>query len=172
MRVDADSPSLGQRMSGPPSGVVTFLFSDIEGSTRLVKALREGYPRVLAEHRRLVRAAIAGQGGHEVDTQGDAFFVAFAAAKQAVLCGLEIQRALAGHEWPAGAPVRVRIGIQTGNAVPVEGGGTRALPSTAPPGSAPPPAVARCWCPRQRRRSSKTKRRSPGSRCSTWASAR
>ena len=109
-------------MSGPPSGVVTFLFSDIEGATRLVKALREGYPRVLAEHRRLVRAAIAGQGGHEVDTQGDAFFVAFAAAKQAVLCGLEIQRALAGHEWPAGAPVRVRIGIQTGNAVPVEGG--------------------------------------------------
>jgi len=56
------------------------LFSDIEGSTRLVKALRERYPQVLAEHRRLVRAAIAGQGGHEVDTQGDAFFVAFAGA--------------------------------------------------------------------------------------------
>jgi predicted ATPase/class 3 adenylate cyclase len=97
------------------------LFSDIEGSTRLVKTLRDRYPRVLAEHRRLVRAAIAGQGGHEVDTQGDAFFVAFAGAKQAVLCAVEIQRALAGNEWPAGAPVRVRIGIHTGHAVPAEG---------------------------------------------------
>jgi predicted ATPase/class 3 adenylate cyclase len=108
-------------MSGLPSGAVTFLFSDIEGSTRLVKALRERYPQVLDEHRRLVRAAIARQGGHEVDTQGDAFFVAFAGAKQAVLCAVEIQRALAGHDWPAGAPVRVRIGVHTGNAVPVEG---------------------------------------------------
>jgi len=61
-------------MKGLPGGTVTFLFSDIEGSTRLVKALRERYPQVLAEHQRLVRAAIAGQGGHEVDTQGDAFF--------------------------------------------------------------------------------------------------
>jgi predicted ATPase/class 3 adenylate cyclase len=111
-------------MSGLPSGAVTFLFSDIEGSTRLVKTLRERYPQVLAEHRRLVRAAIAGQGGREVDAQGDAFFVAFAGAKQAVLCAVEIQRALAGHEWPAGAPVRVRIGIHTGNAVPAEGGYT------------------------------------------------
>src|SRR5215467_8465806 len=108
-------------MSNLPSGVVTFLFSDIEGSTRLVKTLRERYPQILAEHRRLVRAAIASHDGHEVDTQGDAFFVAFAGAKQAVLCALEIQRALAGHEWPAGAPVRVRIGIHTGNAVPAAG---------------------------------------------------
>jgi len=108
-------------MKGLPSGAVTFLFSDIEGSTRLVKALRERYPQVLAEHRRLVRAAIVGQGGHEVDTQGDAFFVAFAGAKQAVLCALEIQRALAGYDWPAGTPVRVRIGIHTGNAIPAEG---------------------------------------------------
>jgi WD40 repeat protein/class 3 adenylate cyclase len=111
-------------VSGLPSGAVTFLFTDIEGSTRLVKALRERYPQVLAEHRRLVRAAIAGQAGHEVDTQGDAFFGAFAGAKQAVLCALEIQRALAAHEWPVGAPVRVRIGIHTGHAVPAEGGYT------------------------------------------------
>jgi len=114
----------GRRVSEFPSGTVTFLFSDIEGSTRLVKALRESYGQVLAEHRRLVRAAIADQGGHEVDTQGDAFFVAFADAKQAVLCALEIQRALAAHEWPTGAPVRVRIGIHTGQAVPAEGGYT------------------------------------------------
>jgi class 3 adenylate cyclase len=71
--VGADNPWCGRGMKGLPGGTVTFLFSDIEGSTRLVKALRERYPQVLAEHRRLVRAAIAGQGGHEVDTQGDAF---------------------------------------------------------------------------------------------------
>ena len=105
-------------MTDLPSGAVTFLFTDIEGSTRLVKALREQYVEVLADHRRLVRAAIARQAGNEVDTQGDAFFVAFASAKQAVLCALEIQRALADHQWPAGAPVRVRIGIHTGQAVP------------------------------------------------------
>jgi class 3 adenylate cyclase len=108
----------GRGVSEFPSGTVTFLFTDIEGSTRLVKALRERYPRVLAEHQRLVRAAIAAYAGHEVDTQGDAFFAAFAGAKQAVLCALEIQRALAAHEWPAGAPVRVRIGVHTGQAVP------------------------------------------------------
>jgi predicted ATPase/class 3 adenylate cyclase/DNA-binding CsgD family transcriptional regulator len=108
-------------MSGLPSGAVTFLFSDIEGSTRLVKALRERYAEVLAGHRRLVRAAFAAHGGHEVDTQGDAFFAAFGGAKQAVLCALDIQRALAAHPWPGGARVRVRIGIHTGQAVPAEG---------------------------------------------------
>jgi predicted ATPase/class 3 adenylate cyclase/DNA-binding CsgD family transcriptional regulator len=104
-------------VSGLPDGVVTFLFSDIEGSTRLVKALREEYPQVLAEHRRLVRAAVAVHGGHEVDTAGDGFFVVFGGATQAVLCALEVQRALAAHRWPAGTAVRVRIGVHTGQAV-------------------------------------------------------
>jgi predicted ATPase/class 3 adenylate cyclase/DNA-binding CsgD family transcriptional regulator len=104
-------------VSGLPDGVVTFLFSDIEGSTRLVKALRERYPQILAEHRRLVRAAIAAHGGREVDTAGDGFFVVFGGATQAVVCALEVQRALAAHEWPAGAAVRVRIGVHTGQAV-------------------------------------------------------
>ena len=108
-------------MTELPRGAVTFLFSDIEGSTRLVKALRERYAQVLAEHRSLVREAITRQAGHEIDTQGDAFFVAFASAKQAVLCALEIQQALAGHEWPSGTSVRVRMGIHTGQATPVEG---------------------------------------------------
>jgi class 3 adenylate cyclase/tetratricopeptide (TPR) repeat protein len=108
-------------MTELPSGAVTFLFSDIEGSTRLVKALRDRYAQVLAEHRRLVRAAIASQAGHEIDTQGDAFFVVFATAKQAVLCALEVQQALASHDWPPGVSVRVRMGIHTGQAVPVEG---------------------------------------------------
>ena len=104
-------------MSGLPDGVVTFLFSDIEGSTGLVKALRERYPQVLAEHRRLIRAAIAPHGGHEVDTAGDGFFVAFGGATQAVLCALDVQRALGAHRWPSGAAVRVRVGVHTGQAV-------------------------------------------------------
>jgi predicted ATPase/class 3 adenylate cyclase/DNA-binding CsgD family transcriptional regulator len=108
-------------MSGLPSGAVTFWFSDIEGSTRLVKALRDGYAGVLEEHRRLIRAAVAAHGGHEMDTQGDAFFVAFGGAKQAVLCALDVQRALGAHQWPGGAQVRVRIGIHTGHAVPAAG---------------------------------------------------
>jgi predicted ATPase/class 3 adenylate cyclase len=108
-------------MNGLPGGAVTFLFTDIEGSTRLVKALRERYPQVLADHRRLIRAAVAAHSGHEVDTQGDAFFVAFAGAKQAVLCALAVQRALAAHGWPAEGRVRVRIGVHTGHAVPSGG---------------------------------------------------
>jgi class 3 adenylate cyclase len=108
-------------MTELPSGAVTFLFSDIEGSTRLVKTLRDRYAQVLGEHRRLVRAAIVSQAGHEIDTQGDAFFVAFATARQAVLCALEVQQALADHDWPPGVSVRVRMGIHTGQAVPVEG---------------------------------------------------
>jgi predicted ATPase/class 3 adenylate cyclase len=108
-------------MNGLPGGAVTFVFTDIEGSTRLVKALRERYPQVLADHRRLIRAAIAAHDGHEVDTQGDAFFVAFAGAKQAVLCAVAILRALAAHAWPADGRVRVRIGVHTGHAVPSGG---------------------------------------------------
>ena len=107
----------GWRVSGLRGGLVTFLFSDIEGSTRLVKALRDRYPQVLAEHRRLVRAAVAAHGGREVDTAGDGFFVAFGGATQAVLCALDVQRALAAHRWPACARVRVRIGVHTGQAV-------------------------------------------------------
>jgi class 3 adenylate cyclase len=108
-------------VNGLPGGAVTFVFTDIEGSTRLVKVLREQYPRVLAEHRHMVRAAIAAHAGHEVDTQGDAFFAAFGGAKQAVLCALDIQQALADHPWPDRTQVRVRIGIHTGQAVPAEG---------------------------------------------------
>ena len=122
-----DEPARGPRRGGRralPGGAVTFVFTDIEGSTRLVKALRERYTQVLAGHRRLVQAAIAACGGHEVDTQGDAFFAVFASARQAVLCALEIQRALAAQDWPGGARVRVRIGVHTGQAVPAGGGYT------------------------------------------------
>ena len=104
-----------------PSGAVTFLFSDIEGSTRLLKAQRERYPKILAEHRQIVRDAIERHNGHEIDTQGDAFFMVFAHAKQAVMCALAVDRDLAAHSWPGGATVKVRIGIHTGQATPVDG---------------------------------------------------
>ena len=108
-------------MSDFPSGAVTFLFTDIEGSTRLVKQLRGRYPEVLTDHQRLLRAAFAAHGGHEVDTQGDSFFVAFASARDAVLAALDGQRALLSHSWPEGVAVRVRMGLHTGQAVATDG---------------------------------------------------
>src|SRR5437763_3937167 len=91
-----------------PSGTVTFLFTDIEGSTRLLRELGDAYADVLAEHRRALRAAWQRHDGIEVDTQGDAFFVAFARASDAVAAADEGQRALAD------GPVRVRMGLHTG----------------------------------------------------------
>jgi predicted ATPase/class 3 adenylate cyclase len=91
-----------------PSGTVTLLFTDIEGSTRLLERLGSEYEQVLAEHRRLIREAVSAQGGVEVDTQGDAFLCAFTRASDAVEAAAEAQRSLAG------TPVRVRIGIHTG----------------------------------------------------------
>ena len=99
------------------SGTVTFLFTDIEGSTGLLKQLGRGrYGELLAEQQRLLREAFAAHGGEEIDTQGDSFFVAFRSASDAVAAAVAIQRALADHEWPDGAEVRVRIGIHTGEA--------------------------------------------------------
>jgi class 3 adenylate cyclase len=97
-----------------PTGTLTFVFSDVEGSTRLLRRLREGYGAVLAEHQRLLREAFAAHGGHEVDTQGDSFFVAFERPREAVLAAVAAQRAVEGHPWPDGAELRVRIGIHTG----------------------------------------------------------
>jgi YVTN family beta-propeller protein len=104
-------------MADLPSGVVTFLFTDIEGSTRLVKQLRERYGEVLQEHQRLLRAAFEAHGGHEVDTQGDSFFVAFSSAREALLAAVEGQRALLAHAWPDGVGIKVRIGLHTGQAI-------------------------------------------------------
>ena len=96
------------------SETATFLFTDVEGSTRLLKELREGYGAVLAEHQRILREAFAAHGGEEVDTQGDSFFAAFRRAQDAVLAAAEAQRALTAHEWPEGGELRVRMGIHTG----------------------------------------------------------
>ena len=91
-----------------PTGVVTLLFTDIEGSTRLLRDLGDAYAEALATHRRIVRGAVAAHGGAEVDAEGDAFFVAFARASDAVGAAVEAQRALAG------GAVKVRMGLHTG----------------------------------------------------------
>jgi YVTN family beta-propeller protein len=108
-------------MADLPSGAVTFVFTDIEGSTRLVRQLRDGYHDVLAEHQRLLRAAFSSHGGHEIDTQGDAFFYAFPSAAEAVRGAVEGQRALNDHSWPQDGAVRVRMGIHSARATPVDG---------------------------------------------------
>ncbi len=97
-----------------PTGVVTFLFSDVEGSTRLLQALGDAFPPALEEQARLMRAAIAAGDGIEVGTEGDSFFAVFAAPAGAVRAAVAAQRALASAEWPDDASVRVRIGIHTG----------------------------------------------------------
>src|SRR5215210_141982 len=97
-----------------PSGTVTLLFTDIEGSTPLLQRLGERYADVLAEHQRLLRAAFAAHGGREIDTQGDAFFVAFPRAADAVRAAVAGQRALAAHPWPDDTAVLVRMGLHTG----------------------------------------------------------
>src|SRR6266581_8418499 len=97
-----------------PTGTVTLLFTDIEGSTSLLQQLGEHYADVLTDCRHLLRQMFVQYNGHEVDTQGDAFFVAFARATDAVAAAAAIQRALAEHAWPEGASVRVRIGLHTG----------------------------------------------------------
>ena len=96
------------------SGTLTFLFSDIEGSTRLLRRLRDKYAQALSEHRQLMRAAFAKYGGEEMGTEGDAFFVVFRRAGDGVAAAAEAQRALAAHEWPDGTELRVRMGLNTG----------------------------------------------------------
>ncbi|HYL43480.1 MAG TPA: adenylate/guanylate cyclase domain-containing protein, partial [Ktedonobacteraceae bacterium] len=97
-----------------PTGTVTLFFTDMEGSTRLLQRLGEHYAAVLADCRHLLRSLFQQYHGHEVDTQGDAFFVAFARATDAISAAIDIQRALADHAWPDGVTVQVRIGLHTG----------------------------------------------------------
>jgi class 3 adenylate cyclase len=102
-------------MSQLPGGTVTFVFTDIEGSTRLLQELGdEEYSRVSGDHRRLVRETFGAREGTEIDTQGDAFFFSFPRARDAVAAAVDAQRALRDHEWPGGSEVRVRMGLHTG----------------------------------------------------------
>jgi class 3 adenylate cyclase len=87
-------------MARPPTGTVTLLFTDIEGSTKLLQRAGDSYADLLAEHRRMLRAAFECHGGYEVDTEGDGFFVAFGSAKEALSAAAEAQKALAEHHWP------------------------------------------------------------------------
>jgi predicted ATPase/class 3 adenylate cyclase len=101
-------------MRALPTGTVTLLFTDIEGSTRLLQHLGKRYAEVLEESRTLLRTEFHAFGGHEVDTQGDSFFIAFARATDAVMAAMAAQRGLASHPWPEGTTVRVRMGLHTG----------------------------------------------------------
>jgi len=101
-------------VSSLPTGTVTFVFTDIEGSTRLLQQLGDAYAEVTRDHRRIVRETFSANGGSEVDTQGDAFFYSFGRARDAVRAAVAAQRALEANHWPDDAVVRVRMGLHTG----------------------------------------------------------
>jgi class 3 adenylate cyclase len=101
-------------MSEFPTGTVTFLFTDIEGSTDLARRLGNRWPDVLGAHHEIVRRAIGDHDGVEVLNEGDAFFAVFGLAADAVAATADAQRALAAHEWPPDGAVRVRMGLHTG----------------------------------------------------------
>jgi class 3 adenylate cyclase len=112
-------------MPNLPSGTVTFLFSDIEGSTALLKRLGdEQYAALLRTHRRIVRETFAEYHGQEIDTQGDAFFYSFHRAREAVAAAVAVQRAHAEEAWPQGVSVRMRLGLHTGEPAVGEDGYT------------------------------------------------
>ena len=110
-------------MPGLPSGTVTFLFTDIEGSTALLQHLGDQrYAGVLGEHRQILRAAFEAGRGHEIDTQGDSFLVAFGSARDAVATTAAAQRAIKAHPWAEDAPIRVRMALHTGQPILAGGG--------------------------------------------------
>ena len=112
-------------MPGLPRGTVTLLFTDVEGSTDLLRRLGPAYGDALELHRLVLREAVRLHDGSEVDTQGDAFFFAFPTAAGAVRAAAEAQRALAAQTWPDDQPVRVRMGVHTGE--PEQRGAKRGL---------------------------------------------
>jgi predicted ATPase/class 3 adenylate cyclase len=105
-----------------PSGTVTLLFTDIEGSTALAERLRDRWPGLLAEHNRILRETFSAHGGIELGAEGDALFVAFTSAGAAAAAAAAAQRALASHEWPEDARIRVRMGLHTGEPTPTADG--------------------------------------------------
>jgi len=104
-----------------PSGIVTFVFTDIEGSTRLLRRLGDGYANVLDRHRELLRAAWQNHDGIEVETEGDSVLAAFSDGHAALVACADAQRALLNEHWPKECEVRVRMGVHSGLAYPREG---------------------------------------------------
>jgi len=100
----------------------TFLFTDIEGSTAMLRNLGDAYAEILADHHRIIRAALAARGGREIDTQGDAFFAVFTSPSACVAAAIDMQRAFISWPWPASAAVRVRMGIHSGEAAETPAG--------------------------------------------------
>ena len=107
---------------GLPTGTVTLMFSDIEGSTNLLRRLGEGFAGALSAQRSLMRGAFARWHGREMGTEGDSFFVVFTSVGDAVCAVLQAQRDLARQAWPGGERVRVRMGLHTGEPVRHEDG--------------------------------------------------
>ncbi len=103
---------------GLPAGFVTFVFTDIEGSTRILKRLPRQAPQVFERHDEIIRSALASHHGHEVNTDGDAFFAAFATVDDALAACADAQRSLAAEPWPEEGTVRVRMGVHAGVAAP------------------------------------------------------
>ena len=107
---------------GQPSGVLTLLFTDIEGSTRLIRALpAQDSLAAFALHGQVLRDVVQRYGGYEQRTEGDSFFLVFQDASVAVAAAADAQRLLAAQSWPGGLPVRVRMGLHTGEPTPVDG---------------------------------------------------
>src|SRR5687767_9536805 len=100
-----------------PTGTVTFLFTDVEDSTGLVRELGDTYRGVITDHRRLVRSTVEEFGGYEVDCRADEFFLAFDRADNAAAAAVAIQATHKSHGWPGARTVRVRMGIHTGQPV-------------------------------------------------------
>ncbi len=109
-------------MPGLPTGTVTFLFTDIQGSTRLLESLGDRYANLQTDYRQLLRDALREQGGQEIDTQGDAFFAVFPRARDAIAAALAVQRACKARAWPERATVRLRMGLHTGEPLGSEAG--------------------------------------------------
>ena len=114
------APAAGAREQ-PAAGTSTFLFTDIEGSTRLIQDQGSRYPQLLEDHRRLVSEAVETNGGRVFGSEGDALFSAFPSATAAIAAAAAAQRSLARHSWPPGVEIRVRMGLHTGEAVLIGG---------------------------------------------------
>ena len=103
-------------MSALPTGTVTFFFSDIEGSTKLIQELGDAYPEALLAHHTIQRETLKAHHGHELRTEGDSFFIVFGSALDACAGAAAVQQAMTAHQWPRQATVRIRIGLHTGEA--------------------------------------------------------